>query len=83
MTEEQFNRLAYGDWSERVDGDRERASALGSKVAEVHAANFLDLLRRSNEIVDSWPEWKRNILVQSGQPTVRNPRDPIPMDDGY
>ena len=29
------------------------------------------------EEVRSWPAWKRNILVESAQPTVKVPRTPV------
>ena len=27
--------------------------------------------------VETWPAWKRNILVESAQPTVKLPRTPV------
>jgi hypothetical protein len=31
----------------------------------------------ATRLVKNMPPWKRNILVQSGQPTVRVPRTPL------
>lgn len=31
----------------------------------------------ARKVVRTWPEWKQNILVQSGQPTVSVPREPV------
>jgi len=31
----------------------------------------------ARKCMESWPEWKKNILVQSGKPTVDTPRKPV------
>jgi hypothetical protein len=33
-------------------------------------------LERCSAMVASWPAWKRNILVHSGQATITTPRTP-------
>lgn len=34
-------------------------------------------IRIATGLVQKWPAWKQNILVQSGQPTVKVPRTPL------
>jgi hypothetical protein len=34
-------------------------------------------MKIASRLVETWPEWKRNILVQSAQPTVDVPRTPV------
>ncbi len=31
----------------------------------------------ATKLVQAWPDWKRNILVHSAQPTVVSPRTPV------
>ena len=31
----------------------------------------------ATRLVSTWPQWKRNILIQSAQPTVSEPRTPV------
>ena len=35
------------------------------------------LIKQASDWIDTWPAWKRNILVQSSQPTVSKPREPV------
>ena len=35
----------------------------------------------ARKLVNTWPEWKRNILVQSGLATVSTPRTPVNNSD--
>jgi hypothetical protein len=37
----------------------------------------LQRIESATKLVQSWPAWKQNILVQSAQPTVRVPRTPV------
>lgn len=34
-------------------------------------------IQNATKLVESWPQWKRNILIQNAQPTVSTPRPPI------
>ncbi|MHB8108239.1 MAG: peptide deformylase [Candidatus Cryosericum sp.] len=34
-------------------------------------------IKRVMELVSTWPAWKQNSLLQSGQPTVKVPRSPV------
>lgn len=34
-------------------------------------------IEHARAIMASWPAWKRNILVHSGQPSVTVPRKPV------
>jgi hypothetical protein len=31
----------------------------------------------ARKVVNTWPEWKQNILIHSAQPTVSTPREPV------
>lgn len=42
-----------------------------------------EMMRKNSEMVASWPEWKRNILVISSQSTNSKPREPIDRWDSY
>lgn len=44
---------------------------------------FDEAYKRACEIIATWPEWKKNILAYSAQPTVNTPRPPIFTDDLY
>lgn len=46
----------------------------GDRVTE---AEFREALASARAIVESWPEWKKNILEQSGKATVSVPREPV------
>jgi hypothetical protein len=34
-------------------------------------------IESATKLVQSWPAWKQNILIQSAQPTVKIPRIPV------
>lgn len=45
-------------------------------------SDFDIVLKRNSRHVATWPEWKRNILVQSGKATNDTPRTPIDATAG-
>jgi hypothetical protein len=36
-----------------------------------------EAIERATKLVKSWPLWKQNILVNSGQATLKIPRRPV------
>lgn len=34
-------------------------------------------IENATKLVNSWPQWKQKILIQSAQPTVSSPRTPV------
>lgn len=48
---------------------------------EADRIRFHRHLEEAAREVKTWPLWKQKILEQSGQPTVPQPRKPIPLDD--
>lgn len=43
---------------------------------------FRETMKIATAIVDTWPEWKKNILEYSSKSTVSVPREPI-LEDEY
>lgn len=37
----------------------------------------------ANKLIDTWPDWKKNILRDSGKSTLTIPRKPIVNEDYY
>lgn len=40
-------------------------------------AELREKIDRANKLVESWPAWKRNILINSSKPSVSVPRPPV------
>lgn len=40
------------------------------------------VITNASQLVNSWPEWKQNILVHSSQPSVTTPRMPVNNQHG-
>lgn len=38
---------------------------------------FRERLAKASKIINSWPEWKRNLLADSSKPTFSKPREPV------
>lgn len=40
---------------------------------------FLQQVENAVKLVESWPDWKQGILLESSSPTVPVPRKPVPI----
>lgn len=46
------------------------------------AEEVREQIERATKLVESWPKWKQNILVNSGKPSFDTPREPVDNFDG-
>ncbi|WP_158261116.1 MULTISPECIES: hypothetical protein [Pirellulaceae] len=38
---------------------------------------ILEVIAKANATIQSWPEWKKNLLVESSKPSNPTPREPV------